>query len=282
MAHAVQAALSLHPDWVVLELDVANAFNSFNRTSMFDALCESPFSSLIPFFHIFYATPSPLHYRNGPILESLQSVSGVRQGDPCGPFLYALTQQLAIHPTRQLHPSNFITSYAYDTYIVDPAPDVYAAYNTLTSRLQPLGLTIQPSKCSLWGHFDVPPGISPPPNIIIAPDGLTVAELLGHFTRLIGTEFWPPEFDHPSFAHLQPFLPIRLGGFGLRSSTGFAGLSFLSSWAQTVPLLASHFLIDGSPIFCPFITTDSIDHLEPCIVSSMACLPSDILSLFPS
>ncbi|CAI7742362.1 unnamed protein product [Closterium sp. NIES-53] len=190
MAHAVQAALSLHPDWVVLELDVANAFHSFNRTSMFDALRQSPFSFLIPFFCIFYATPSPLHFRNGPILKSLQSASG------------------------------------------------------------------------LYTDWD--------------------NELLGHFTGLIGTEFWPPEFDHLSSAHLQPFFPTRLGGFGLRSSAGFAGLSFLCSWAQTVPLLASHCFIDGSPIFRPFITTDSIDRLEPCIVSSMARLPSDILNLFPS
>ncbi|CAI5968500.1 unnamed protein product [Closterium sp. NIES-64] len=353
MAHAVQAALSLHPDWVVLELDVANAFNSFNRNFMFDALRQSPFSSLIPFFRLFYAAPSPLHYRNGPILETLQSASGVRQGDPCGPFLYALTQQLAIHPTQQLHPSTFITSYADDTYIVGPAPDVFAAYNTLTSRLQPLGLTVQPSKCSLYGPSDIPPDAMPPPNLSIAPNGLTVAgvpigsdsyiissvghklrsfatslsllhdlhdpqiasrlltlcvsarpsfllrtvppfpeitelytdwdnDLLNHFTRLVGSEFWPPDFDHLPTAHHQPFLPIRIGGFGLRSSAGFADLGFLYSWAQPVPLLSSHFFVGGAPIFRPFISSDTIDRLDPCIVSAMSRLPPDILHLFPS
>ncbi|CAI5931299.1 unnamed protein product [Closterium sp. NIES-65] len=353
MAHAVQAALSLHPNWVVLELDVANAFNSFNRNFMFDALRQSPFSSLIPFFRLFYAAPSPLHYRNGPILETLQSASGVRQGDPCGPFLYALTQQLAIHPTQQLHPSTFITSYADDTYIVGPAPDVFAAYNTLTSRLQPLGLTVQPSKCSLYGPSDIPPDAMPPPNLSIAPNGLTVAgvpigsdsyiissvghklrsfatslsllhdlhdpqiasrlltlcvsarpsfllrtvppfpeitelytdwdnDLLNHFTRLVGSEFWPPDFDHLPTAHHQPFLPIRIGGFGLRSSAGFADLGFLYSWAQPVPLLSSHFFVGGAPIFRPFISSDTIDRLDPCIVSAMSRLPPDILHLFPS
>ncbi|CAI7801538.1 unnamed protein product [Closterium sp. NIES-53] len=78
MAHAVQSALSLHPDWVVLELDVANAFNSFSRSSMFNALQDSPFSSLIPFFRLFYASLSSLHYRGSPLIETLQSSSGVR------------------------------------------------------------------------------------------------------------------------------------------------------------------------------------------------------------
>ncbi|CAI5991264.1 unnamed protein product [Closterium sp. NIES-65] len=279
--------------------------------------------------------------------------SGVRQGDPCGPFLYALTQQLAIHPTQQLHPSTFITSYADDTYIVGPAPDVFAAYNTLTSRLQPLGLTVQPSKCSLYGPSDIPPDAMPPPNLGIAPNGLTVAgvpigsdsyiissvghklrsfatslsllhdlhdpqiasrlltlcvsarpsfllrtvppfpeitelytdwdnDLLNHFTRLVGSEFWPPDFDHLPTAHHQPFLPIRIGGFGLRSSAGFADLGFLYSWAQSVPLLSSHFFVGGAPIFRPFISSDTIDRLDPCIVSAMSRLPPDILHLFPS
>ncbi|CAI6006237.1 unnamed protein product [Closterium sp. NIES-64] len=73
MSHAVCSAFSLHPDWVVLHLDVANAFNSFNRVSMFEALRRSPFSSLIPFFRLFYSTPSPLHYRSGPLLHTFQA-----------------------------------------------------------------------------------------------------------------------------------------------------------------------------------------------------------------
>ncbi|CAI5525445.1 unnamed protein product [Closterium sp. Naga37s-1] len=84
MSHAVCSAFSLHPDWVVLQLDIANAFNSFNRVSMFEALRRSPFSSLIPFFRLFYSTPSPLHYRSGPLLHTFQSASGVRCNEVAG------------------------------------------------------------------------------------------------------------------------------------------------------------------------------------------------------
>ncbi|CAI7916076.1 unnamed protein product, partial [Closterium sp. NIES-53] len=343
----------------------------------------------------------------------------VQQRDPCGPLLYALTQQFAIHPTEQLHPSTFVTSYADDTYIVGPTPDVFAAYNTLISRLQSLGLTVQPSMCSLYGLSDIPPDATLPPNLTVTSNGLVVTGvpigsdsfiissvdqklrsfgvslpllhdlhnpqtmsrlftlcvlarpsfllytvppfleitelytnldngLLDHFTHLIGSEFWPPEFDHLSSeglgfesqcvhlghpsaggcqrstgdprlilgkgyrhvvmggygrtdpllskpfypnvvgiltlstAHHQPFLPIRLGGFGLRSSAGFADLSFLCIWAQTVSLLSSHFFIAGAPIFRHFISNDTIDRLDSCIVSAMSHLPPDILHHFPS
>ncbi|CAI7838273.1 unnamed protein product [Closterium sp. NIES-53] len=353
MSHAVYSAFSLHPDWVVLQLDVANAFNSFNRVSMFEALRRSPFSSLIPFFRLFYSTPSPLHYRSGPLLHTFQSASGVRQGDPCGPFLYALTQQLAIQPTQQQSPSIFVTSYADDTYLVGPPSDVFSAYTDLTSRLLSLGLTVQPSKCSLWAPMDLPEHCIPPPGISIVANGLTVAgvptgsdgfiistvrdkldsfttslpllhqlqdpqiasrilslcitarpsfllrtvapfpeiqELLSswdstifsHFSQLLGSEYWNPTSEQSTSARLQASLPIRLGGFGIRSSASIAPLSYLCSWAQAVSTLSTHFITDGAPLFRPYVTTDSINLLDPSISSTMSMLPQDIRDRFPS
>ncbi|CAI5534033.1 unnamed protein product [Closterium sp. Naga37s-1] len=258
MAHAVQSALSLHPDWVVLEVDVANAFNSFSRSAMFNALRDSPFSSLIPFFRLFYPSPSPLHYRSGPLIETLQSSSGVRQA--------------------------------------------------LTARLNSLGLRVQPSKCSLWAPLDLPSDLTPPPDITASrilslcvsarPSFLlrTVApfpeieelytdwdnSLLDHFVRLIGSDYWPPTFDHTATAHRQTCLPIRLGGFGLRSSAAAATLSYLCSWAQTASLLSSCFTINGSHIFRPFITSDTMDRLDSCIPKALSKLHPSIRQHFPT
>ncbi|CAI7869252.1 unnamed protein product [Closterium sp. NIES-53] len=158
---------------------------------MFNALRDSPFSSL---------------------------------GDPCGPFLFALTQHLAIRPIQRQSPALFITSYADDTHMVGPAHDVFPAYTALTARLNDLSLRVQPSKCSLWAPLDLPSDLTPPSDIIIAPNGLTVAgvpigsdthiistveelytdwdnTLLDHFVRLIGSDYWPPAFDHTATAH---------------------------------------------------------------------------------
>ncbi|CAI7795920.1 unnamed protein product [Closterium sp. NIES-53] len=172
---SVPPAASLFSPSRLPELDVANAFDSFNRVSMFEALRRSPFSNLIPFFRLFYSTPSPLHYRSGPLLHTFQSAFGLRQSDPCGPFLYALTQQFAIQPTQQQSPSIFIRSYVDDTYLVGPPSDIFAAYTDLTARLLSLGLTVQPSKCSLWAPMDLPEHCILPSAISIAANGLTVA-----------------------------------------------------------------------------------------------------------
>ncbi|CAI7846276.1 unnamed protein product [Closterium sp. NIES-53] len=49
LTHSFRSALATHPDWCALQIDVANAFNSFHRHVMFDGLRELPFSGMIPF-----------------------------------------------------------------------------------------------------------------------------------------------------------------------------------------------------------------------------------------
>ncbi|CAI7754585.1 unnamed protein product [Closterium sp. NIES-54] len=81
MSHAVYSAFSLHPDWVVLQLDVANAFNSFNRVSMFEALRRSPFSSRRTFLRtIVKGLPLPCmwwHAKDIPVLQASPHLSGL-------------------------------------------------------------------------------------------------------------------------------------------------------------------------------------------------------------
>ncbi|CAI5991644.1 unnamed protein product, partial [Closterium sp. NIES-65] len=302
---------------------------------------------------LFYSSPSPLHYRNGPTLHTFESASGVRQGDPCGPFLYALTQQLAILPTQNQFPSIFISSYADDTFLVGPPSIITTAFTALTDRLHSLGLTVQPSKCSIWCPLDWPQGCATPSGVPIAPNGLNVAgvpigsdgyiistvqeklasfttslpllhqlhdpqtasrilsqcvsarpsfllrtvspfpeihdlfsswdsTLLDHFTQLFGPGYWIPDTEQTKTAQQQVFLPIRLGGFGLRSSASTAPLSYLCSWAQSLPLLSTHFITDGSPLFRPFLSSDTIHRLDEFIPAATAMLPKEVRDRFPS
>jgi hypothetical protein len=58
----IWVCLDLEPETLVLQVDLANAFNQFDRVAMFDEL-RSHFPKLLPFFRCFYAEPSRLLLR---------------------------------------------------------------------------------------------------------------------------------------------------------------------------------------------------------------------------
>ncbi|CAI7811698.1 unnamed protein product [Closterium sp. NIES-54] len=150
LTHAFRSALTTHTDWCTLQIDVANAFNSFHQRTMFHGLQESPFLGLIPFLGIFYGTPSDLYLRAGPFVETLASARGSRQGDPLEPFLFAFTQQLVMEPVTREFAGLLFLSYADDTYISGPAARLLEAFGVLRERLQGVGLEVQAPKCRFW------------------------------------------------------------------------------------------------------------------------------------
>ncbi|CAI5493403.1 unnamed protein product [Closterium sp. Naga37s-1] len=106
--------------------------------------------------------------------------------------------------------------------------------------------------------------------------------ILDHFTQLFGPGYWIPDTEQTKTAQQQVFLPIRLGGFGLRSAASTAPLSYLCSWAQSLPLLSTHFITDGSPLFRPFLSSDTIHRLDEFIPAATNMLPKEVRDRFPS
>ncbi|CAI5951090.1 unnamed protein product [Closterium sp. NIES-64] len=184
LTHSFRSALATHPDWCALQIDVANAFNSFHRHAMFEGLRESPFSGLIPFLRVFYGTPSDLYLRAGPFVQSLESARGSRQGDPLGPFLFAFTQQQVMESvTREFRDLLFL-SYADDTYILGPAARILEAFGVLRERLEWVGLEVQAHKCRFWEREGGDVELALPLGMQRVEEGLTVVGVP------IGEEGW--------------------------------------------------------------------------------------------
>ncbi|CAI5963912.1 unnamed protein product [Closterium sp. NIES-65] len=212
LTHSFRSALATHPDWCALQIDVANAFNSFHRHAMFEGLRESPFSGLIPFLRVFYGTPSDLYLRAGPFVQSLESARGSRQGDPLGPFLFAFTQQQVMESvTREFRDLLFL-SYADDTYILGPAARILEAFGVLRERLEWVGLEVQAHKCRFWereggdveralplGMQRVEEGLTVV-GVPIGEEGWEVTRLRERLRQLQAPLPWLPLLDHPQMA----------------------------------------------------------------------------------
>jgi hypothetical protein len=77
MVHGVRMMLNLHPNWVVLEVDVHNSFNSMSLSTIFQELWFSLGSlyQLFPFVWQFYACPSLLYFSQASRHEDLIVIS---------------------------------------------------------------------------------------------------------------------------------------------------------------------------------------------------------------
>jgi hypothetical protein len=60
----IQTLFNLHPDWVVMQVDIKNAFINIFPIINFKELCDvkGPLPSIVSFTKLFYGTHSSLYY----------------------------------------------------------------------------------------------------------------------------------------------------------------------------------------------------------------------------
>ncbi|CAI7880563.1 unnamed protein product [Closterium sp. NIES-54] len=150
--HAARAYLDAHPTSMVLQADIANAFNSVSRQAIATALQDPALSPLLPFVKLTYGNPSQLLLDVNFNSEPLRSERGVRQGDPLGPLLFAAGIHATLRDTATTHPDVLCLAYADDVTLLGNAADTVAAFNHFTSNLTQLGLAHNPGKCAAWSR----------------------------------------------------------------------------------------------------------------------------------
>ena len=147
----IQLVLELHPDWVVVKLDLKNAYNEIKRAAVLARLAESDsLHSLIPLTRAVYQGANDVYLAsNGLRLADYQCAEGVHQGDPLSSAQFCA----AIHPEvrqldAELRDSGGSARFDMDDgYALGPPDEVFPAVLRFAARVHALGLELQVPKC---------------------------------------------------------------------------------------------------------------------------------------
>jgi hypothetical protein len=132
----------------MVKLDFRNAFNCIDRDAALQQV-RLHFPELARWTQWCYAEHSDLLFGT----HTLQSASGVQQGDPLGPLIFAAAIQPLICELKQLSVNSrkldLTTFYLDDGFLAGNLEVVAAAFALVQSRSAEIGLSLNLDKCEL-------------------------------------------------------------------------------------------------------------------------------------
>ncbi|MCW3101384.1 MAG: uncharacterized protein JWL77_7002 [Chthonomonadaceae bacterium] len=148
-----------------IAVDFKNAFNERKRDQILEALYKE--KKLIPLWKLTewaYSSSSPLWIRSNETgkmiqLPTLMSTSGVKQGDPLGSLLFALSMKQMYNDAVSSDNTGQIKAIAFQddiTLVGPPDQRLITAVETLRDKAEQGGLEMNMSKTKmLWLHSDI-------------------------------------------------------------------------------------------------------------------------------
>ena len=188
VTHGLRICIEEHwsdDDFVAFKVDMKNAFNAVSRQAVVEE-CATFFPEILPWVSWCYGSHPLLWHPLGQI----SSESGVQQGDPLGPLLFALVLQKLISSVDAVDECMDLLYQAWyldDGALAGNRPAVLRAMHIIEEMGPALGLYINFTKCELFsskGNASFPPAVkcSLLPNLDIL--GAPVGDYL-HCSRFI-------------------------------------------------------------------------------------------------
>lgn len=139
------------PDLVVVSLDFQNAFNTVDRNRMLaEVVRHCP--SISHYVEMTYGCAARQYV--GP--HVVESTTGVQQGDPLSPLLFALTVHPLVSDVHRECPGMHQGWYLDDGTFVGPLSVVQHAVQVIVDRAPAFGLSLNPQKSRVWSPVHNP------------------------------------------------------------------------------------------------------------------------------
>ncbi|KAL5477544.1 hypothetical protein EMCRGX_G024355 [Ephydatia muelleri] len=238
MIHGLRDCIEQHwleNDFVVLKVDLKNAFNMVSRQAVLNE-CGKHFPELLPWASWRYSQHPFLWHPLG----CLTSEQGVQQGDPLGPLLFSLVLNILVSDisSRGDCSLNYHAWYLDDGALAGPGSSVYNILAMLQELGPPLGLHVNIHKCEVFSHSSLdlfPAAIkkSHTPNLDILGSPIGDAEFCHHYIAHKRLEAQSLLSRLDDVGLIDPQVALTL----LRMCGGFCRLVHL---ARTTPPLLSH------------------------------------------
>jgi hypothetical protein len=148
IAHAVQDLVEQQAEndnMIIAQVDLKNAFNSFSRDVIFQAV-KQQIPGILPWVTYCYGSHARLYVGD----EQLSSERGVQQGDPLGPFLFALVIQPIIDEVEAECDLAINLWYLDDGTLAGHPEEVRKALQIIQERCAAIDLQLNRRKTTLW------------------------------------------------------------------------------------------------------------------------------------
>ena len=195
IVHVTRSLYSAGQGRGILAIDFANAFGSIHRSAISAALEDINAPDLIRrFFNAAYSRPTAALV-TGPMqpAEPILVSTGILQGDPLSPFIFAATLHSVLQHTSYQLSSSTILAFLDDVTICGPPAELAAALETIGPAAARIGLSLNKLKTKYLpptnssAHLPIPTALL---QVSLAVEGI---ELLG---APVGSDDFCQDFVH--------------------------------------------------------------------------------------
>ncbi len=149
--HALRFARLLNiknPDFAILQLDFSNAFNRISRKFFLEAV-KKDFPELLPFVSYCYCFKPKLFVNGKRVI--IDSENGSQQGDPLGPFLFALVMNILVKEISKKYGAKILNLWYLDDGTIAGRPEtLHEIYNFFEVEGPKLGLFVNVVKSKIY------------------------------------------------------------------------------------------------------------------------------------